>query len=73
MSEETRLVNCEECGGTGMVEDDECSFCMGNGKVEVDEEETWDVSETGEVATDVDEGDLEEMDEILEPLEEEDF
>ena len=57
MAGKKRLVVCDACGGTGMLEDDECSFCMGEGKIEVDEEETWDPSE--------DEDDTEDLDEIL--------
>jgi DnaJ-class molecular chaperone len=40
-----KTVVCEECGGTGIIEDDECPFCLGEGNVEVDEDETWEASE----------------------------
>jgi DnaJ-class molecular chaperone len=42
---EKKTVVCDECGGTGMIEDDECPFCLGEGRIEVDEDETWEESE----------------------------
>lgn len=38
-------VTCDECGGTGILEDDECPYCLGEGRIEVDEDETWEQSE----------------------------
>jgi DnaJ-class molecular chaperone len=64
-----KLVTCDECGGTGMLEDDECTFCLGEGKIEVNEEETWDPQESG----DYDENpEQEDLDEILDDIDEED-
>jgi DnaJ-class molecular chaperone len=40
-----KSVTCDECGGTGILEDDECPFCLGEGRIEVDEDETWEQSE----------------------------
>jgi len=40
-----KTVVCEECGGTGIIEDDECPFCLGDGNIEVDEDETWEASD----------------------------
>ena len=41
MSKNKKTVTCDECGGTGILEDDECPFCMGDGRIDVDEDETW--------------------------------
>jgi len=64
-----KWVTCDECGGTGMLEDDECPFCLGEGKIEVNEDETWDPLESGDYDEDVDDDDL---DEILVDVDEED-
>jgi len=61
MTKKKKLVTCDECGGTGMLEDDECPFCMGEGKIEVNEEETWDPLESGDFEEDPDQEDLDEI------------
>lgn len=57
MSKNKKTVTCDECGGTGILEDDECPFCMGDGRIDVDEDETWEQPD-----------DLDEFDEELEEL-----
>lgn len=54
-----KTISCDECGGAGLLEDDECPFCLGEGRIEVDEDETW------EQPDDLD-GIDEEFDEFLE-------
>jgi len=61
-----KLVVCDECGGTGMLEDDECQFCLGEGKIEVNEDETWDPSESG----DFDDDDDDELDDMIDDIDE---
>ena len=43
-----KTVICDECGGSGLLEDDECPYCLGDGNIEVDEDETWEASEDSE-------------------------
>ncbi|MCP4548249.1 MAG: hypothetical protein GY835_17450 [bacterium] len=63
-----KTVVCEECCGTGIIEDDECQFCMGEGRVEVDPDETWEESE--DVVQDDDLNEIEEdYDDILDDME----
>jgi DnaJ-class molecular chaperone len=61
---EKKTVVCEDCCGMGAIEDDECPFCLGEGRLEVNENETWEVSEA------IPEADGE-YDDLLEEIDEE--
>ncbi len=43
-----KTVTCDECAGSGLLEDDECPFCLGDGHIDVDEDETWEASDDNE-------------------------
>ncbi len=53
-----------------MIEDDECQFCMGEGRIEVDEDETWEESEDVSPGDDLGERDEidDEYDDILDDM-----
>ncbi|MBN2170302.1 MAG: hypothetical protein JW819_03145 [Candidatus Krumholzibacteriota bacterium] len=69
---EKKWVVCDECGGTGMIEDDECPFCLGEGRIEVDEDETWEEPEEyGDL--DAVEEDDDDFDDLLEDIDDDDL
>jgi len=65
MAKKKKWVTCDECGGSGMLEDDECPFCMGEGKIEINEDETWDPLESGDYDEEID---TEDLDDILDDM-----